>query len=337
MSACSGKESNEEPMTKTPITAIAIHGGAGNLKKLNLTKDEEKAYKEALSSALSLGDSILLAGGSSEDAVIAVITFLEDSPLFNAGKGAVFSHDKKNELDAAIMLGKNLDCGAVTGLYRVKNPIRAAQMVMHKSEHILISGIGADQFAEEQGLEMVDPSYFFTTHRWEQLQEALKEDSISLDHDGDKQKPTAGLSNSWDDSKYGTVGCVALDQQGNLCAGTSTGGLTNKKHGRIGDTPLIGMGTYANNNSCAVSCTGRGEDFIRATVAYDLSARMMYLKEDLKEATRYVIQDKLKSIKGRGGCIAVDTLGKVSLEFTTTGMFRAYRDGKGDQKVEIYK
>ena len=208
---------------------------------------------------------------------------------------------------------------------------------MEKSEFILLQSEGAEEFAKEHGIAWVDTSYFFTQHRWEQLQEALKEDSIALDHDGAKQKPIAGLSNSWDDSKYGTVGCVALDQYGNLCAGTSTGGLTNKKHGRIGDTPLIGMGTYANNLSCAVSCTGRGEDFIRATVAYDISARMTYLNEDLHHATEYVIQDKLKSIKGRGGCIAVDTLGNVSMEFTTTGMFRAYRNGKGDQKVEIYK
>lgn len=322
-------------MNNNHYTAIAIHGGAGNLKKMNLSPAEEAAYMASLDHALAVGDSILLNGGTSEQAVLAVIMLLEDDTLFNAGRGSVFNHEGINEMDAAIMDGQTLKSGAVTGLRTIKNPILAAKAVMDHSEHVLLSGQGAEEFALAQGIERVDSSYFFVQKRWDQLQEALKEDKVSLDHDG-KSKTATITKEKGNEGKYGTVGCVALDRYGNLCAGTSTGGLTNKKFGRIGDSPIIGAGTYANNQSCAVSCTGRGEEFIRGTIAADISARKLYLDETIQDATFHVIQKKLKELKGRGGCIAVDALGNVAMEFTTTGMFRAARDGQGRRTVSIY-
>lgn len=336
MASCT--DASQQPtktMDNKHYTAIAIHGGAGNLKKMNLSPEEEAAYMASLDHALAIGDSILLNGGTSEQAVLAVIMLLEDDSLFNAGRGSVFNHEGINEMDAAIMDGQSLKSGAVTGLRHIKNPIQAAWAVKQHSEHVLLSGAGAEEFAMAHGVERVDSTYFFVQKRWDQLQDALKEDKVSLDHDG-KTKTSSIKKEEGNEGKYGTVGCVALDRYGNLCAGTSTGGLTNKRYGRIGDSPIIGAGTYANNQSCAVSCTGRGEEFIRGTIASDISARIMYLSESTQEATFQVIQKKLKALKGRGGCIVVDAFGNVAMEYTTTGMFRAARDGQGRRTVSIY-
>lgn len=334
--ACSNStDQSKQVMEKNSYTSIALHGGAGNLKKMKLSPEEEAEYLAAMDVALNLGDSILLNGGTSEEAVLKVIMYMEDCPLFNAGKGSVFNHNGVNEMDAAIMEGQSLKCGAVTGVRHIKNPIEAAWTVMHKSEHVLLSGLGAEEFAFQNGVQRVDSTYFFVQRRWDQLQEALKEDKVSLDHDGSK-KTSSTAFNKQDEGKYGTVGCVALDRYGNLCSGTSTGGLTNKKYGRIGDSPLIGAGTFANNQSCAVSCTGRGEEFIRGTIASDISARMMYLHESAQDATFQVVQKKLKALKGRGGCIVVDATGNVAIEYTTSGMFRAYRDAQGRRVIAIY-
>jgi beta-aspartyl-peptidase (threonine type) len=314
--------------------AIALHGGAGNLKKLKLTKEEEAAYEAIIQFALNAGYGVLKNGGTSVDAVETTIKILEDSPLFNAGKGAVFTHDGTVELDAAIMDGSDFSCGGITGAMHIKNPISAAKSVMRNSEFVLLSGSGADEFAKEQGLEYVEQSYFFTQKRWDQLQEALKEDSVSLDH----EKPQSSSStNSPEEKKYGTVGCVAMDSNGNLAAGTSTGGLVNKRYHRIGDSPIIGAGTYADNNSCAVSCTGKGEDFMRLSVAHEISAQLKYTGASLDSCVSNVMHKQLKSVKGRGGCIVIDKNGNICMDFTTTGMFRGSIDKNGKLEVAIYK
>lgn len=331
------KNNTMKEENNTGKIAIAIHGGAGNLKKLNLTPEQETAYKATLDTALTAGYAILQNGGSSLDAVQAAINVLEDSPLFNAGIGAVFNHEGINEMDAAIMNGKDLSCGAVAGVRHVKNPINAAMAVMKNSEHILLTGEGAESFAAKYGVEMVDPKYFFTELRWQQLLEALKEDSVELDHDGKKATAQTFTPEQLREEKYGTVGCVALDKNGNIAAGTSTGGLTNKKYGRIGDAPLIGCGTYANNNSCAVSCTGRGEDFMRNTIAADIAAQVEYLKVPLDTAVKHSIKEKLVATKGRGGCIAIDKQGNIAAEFTTTGMYRGWIDTNGLKEIWIYE
>lgn len=304
--------------------AIAIHGGAGTILKENMAPEKEKAYLEALNAALDIGEHILREGGSSLDAVEQTIIYLENSPLFNAGKGAVFTHEGKNELDASIMDGATRNAGAVGGVTTVKNPILAARAVMEDSKHVLLTGRGAEQFAEEQGLEIVDPEYFYTESRWQSLQRAKAAE----------EQPTGFLS-SGPDHKYGTVGCVALDKAGNITAGTSTGGMTNKRYNRFGDVPVIGAGTYANNATCGVSCTGHGEYFIRYAVAYDISALMEYKEMSLEEATRYVIHDKLLEAGGSGGLIAVDKRGNVSLEFNSPGMYRGYAR-PGERQVGIY-
>ena len=314
--------------------AIAIHGGAGNLVKMKLTPEEEESYKQALDAALAMGSSILANGGTSVEAVEAAITSLEDCPLFNAGKGAVFTHDGHNDLDAAIMNGANLECGAVAGVRRIKNPISLARKVMEESEFILLHSEGAEEFAKEQGIEWVDTSYFYTQHRWEQLQEAIEDDKTELDH---SEKKKASSDNKPREEKFGTVGCVALDVHGNIAAGTSTGGLTNKRYGRIGDSPLIGSGTYADNATCAVSCTGKGEDFIRLNVAHDIASMIRYAQIDLLSACDSVVMKKLKEIKGRGGCIAIDKQGNIAMPFTTTGMFRGSIDVNGQKKIALYE
>jgi beta-aspartyl-peptidase (threonine type) len=314
--------------------AIAIHGGAGNLVKMNLTNEEQEAYKTALDSALTEGSKILANGGTSVDAVEATIRILEDCPLFNAGKGAVFTHDGHNELDAAIMNGENLECGAIAGVRHIKNPISLARRVMEKSEFILLQSEGAEEFAREQGIEWVDTSYFFTQHRWDQLQEAIEDDKTELDHSGKKKASTLSKPR---EEKFGTVGCVALDVHGNIAAGTSTGGLTNKRYGRVGDTPIIGSGTYADNTTCAVSCTGKGEDFIRLNVAHDIASMIRYAQVDLQSACDSVVMKKLKDIKGRGGCIAIDCVGNIAMPFTTTGMFRGSIDVNGEKKIALYE
>jgi len=314
--------------------AIAIHGGAGNLVKMKLTPEEEESYKQAIDAALTAGSAVLGGGGTSIEAVEAAITSLEDCPLFNAGKGAVFTHDGHNDLDAAIMNGENLECGAVAGVRHIKNPIRLARKVMEKSEFILLQSEGAEEFAKEHGVEWVDTSYFYTQHRWEQLQEAIDDDKTELDH---SEKKKASVDGKPREEKFGTVGCVALDMHGNIAAGTSTGGLTNKRYGRIGDSPLIGSGTYADNTTCAVSCTGKGEDFIRLNVAHDIASMMRYGHFDLQSACDSVVMKKLKDIKGRGGCIAIDGSGNIAMPFTTTGMFRGSINVNGEKKIALYE
>ena len=318
-----GQEKNQTPATihKSAKYVIVIHGGAGNITKNNLA--DSTAYKEKLIEAIQKGADTLKKGGSSLDAVVAVIKILEDSPLFNAGKGAVFNSEGKNELDAAIMDGKTLKAGAVAGVTTVKNPITAARSVMDKTAHVMLIGAGADKFAKGQGLEIVDPKYFFDQKRWDQYLKGKDKSCI---------QDTNPILN-----KYGTVGVVALDIYGNLAAGTSTGGLSNKKYGRVGDSPIIGAGTYANNKTCAVSCTGTGEYFIRNVVAYDISALMEYKGWTVQKAAGYVINEKLKALGGDGGCIALDTAGNYTMPFNTSGMFRAYANSDGEMKVMLFK
>lgn len=283
---------------------LVIHGGAGNLASAEMEPAQAQHYRDKLNEALAAGEKILAEGGSSLDAVIAAINVLEDSPLFNAGKGAVYNAEGKHELDASIMDGKTLKAGAVAGTTIIKNPILAARLVMDSSEHVMLSGHGADKFAKEHGLVTVENSYF-DSEKGEKEYHRIKQ---KLEKEGRK----------------GTVGAVALDKHGNLAAATSTGGMTFKKYGRIGDSPIIGAGTYANNESCAVSCTGHGEYFIRNSVAYDVSARMLYLKETVEQATSYIINTKLKDQGGTGGLIAVDKDGNVALPYNTKGMFRGF-------------
>ncbi len=304
--------STEEPSSK-PEYVIVIHGGAGNASNRDINEEQQKEYKEKLNQALTIGENILKNGGTCLEAIEKTIIFLEDCPLFNAGKGAVFTHDGRNELDASIMQGWDLNAGAVAGVDDVKNPISLAIEVMLNSEHVLLSGNGASQFAEKQGIEIVDSSYFFTEKRWKSLQNVLKSE------------------------KHGTVGCVVLDKYGNLAAGTSTGGRTNKKYGRIGDSPIIGAGNYANNNTCAVSATGHGEFFIRYAVAHDISALMEYKGMSLEEASNLVINKKLAEVDGLGGIIAVDKDGNVAMPFNTNMMFRAYAKSTGEKEVAIFK
>jgi beta-aspartyl-peptidase (threonine type) len=313
--------------------ALAIHGGAGNLKKLNLTEAQEEEYQQMLDSALTVGYAALHLGESSEKVVEMVIRILEDSPLFNAGKGAVLNHDGVAEMDAAIMNGLDESCGAVAGLMHIKNPISAARMVKNESKYVFLTGAGAEDFLITKGMDTVANSYFITPERLKQWQEAVAEDTMSLDHD----KAQAWVNTPKEEWKYGTVGCVALDMNGNLCAGTSTGGLVNKRYGRVGDSPLIGAGTYASNNSCAISCTGKGEDFIRFAVAKDIASIYQYQQLPLDTCVKKVLFNKVKAAKGRGGVIAVNRKGEVSMQFTTTGMYRASIDGKGNKVVAIYR
>lgn len=329
--------SKKESETKTNEVknnfGLVIHGGAGTILKKNMTPETEAQVRSKLEEAVKKGYEILQQGGSSLDAVEQTIHILEDSPLFNAGKGAVFTNNEKNELDASIMSGADLNAGAVAGVTTIKNPISAARLVMEKSPHVLLAREGAEQFAIEQGLDTVPSSYFFTERRFKSLQKIKDSEKVKLDHD-DK---TAYLDPFIKDSKFGTVGCVALDKNGNLAAGTSTGGMTNKKWGRIGDSPVIGAGTYANNATCAVSATGHGEYFIRAAVAHDISALMEYKGLSLKEAAQEVVQNKLKKMGGDGGIIAIDAKGNLVMEFNTAGMYRASADENGNISVAIYK
>ncbi len=302
--------------------ALAIHGGAGVIKKENMTDSLEAAYRQAMDEALSIGQDILESGGASIEAVTAVVMHMEDSPLFNAGKGAVFTHEGENEMDASIMDGRDLNAGAVGGVKHIKNPILAAKAVLEKSEHVMLTGEGAEQFAADQGIGMVDPSYFHTQRRWDALQRILdqEEEITELDHD----------------SMHGTVGAVALDREGNLAAATSTGGMTNKRYNRIGDSPIIGAGTYANNETCAVSSTGHGEYFIRYAVAHAISAQMQYGGRSLQEAGDEVVHNQLVKAGGTGGIISVDKWGNVHMPFNTPGMFRGYAI-PNDRNIRIYK
>ena len=300
-----------------PEWAIAIHGGAGTILKSQMSDEQDKAYREALLAALKAGQEVLARGGSSLDAVTAAIVPMENSPLFNAGKGAVFTHEGHNELDASIMEGKTLQAGAVAGVRTIRNPILLAKAVMEQSPHVLLTGEGAEAFAKTQHIATADPKYFFTQRRWDALEKAK--------------------AKMHKDKKHGTVGVVALDKNGNLAAGTSTGGLTNKRYGRVGDSPIIGAGTYADNQSVAVSATGQGEYFIRAAVAHDIAARVAYTGAAIQKAADDVIQVKLTKMGGTGGVIVLNTAGEVAMSFNTEGMYRAAWVAGGDPQIAIYK
>jgi len=323
----------EKSVVEKPEFAIVIHGGAGTILKQNMTPEREAAYKAKLEEAIMVGHEILKNGGSSLDAVTKTINIMEDSPLFNAGVGAVFTNEGTNELDASIMDGKTLNAGASAGTTTVKYPIDLARTIMEQSEHVMLSGKGAEAFAAQQGLEIVDPSYFFTESRFNSLQRIKDREQTELDHDAKSVYFDPNIK----DYKFGTVGCAALDKYGNLAAGTSTGGMTNKRYGRIGDAPIIGAGTYANNATCAVSSTGWGEYFIRAMVAHDISALMEYKGLSLKEAARIVIQEKVAGLGGDGGIVAVDKDGNITMEFNTAGMYRASIKSNEDLKIGIYE
>lgn len=289
---------------------IAVHGGAGTILRSKMTAEKEKLYQDALNLALAAGYELLINGSSATDAVQAAVMALENIPLFNAGKGSVFTHEGKHEMDAAIMEGKFLKAGAICGVSNIRNPIALARAVMDHSEHILLSGKGAEEFARSHNIETESDNYFFEQSRYEQLTEAIASGTVQLDHS---------------DKKFGTVGAVALDSEGNIAAATSTGGMTNKRFNRVGDSPIIGAGTYANNATCAISCTGHGEYFMRAVVAHDISCLMEYKGFTLLEATNYVVKKKLVNIGGEGGLIAVDARGHVCMPFNSEGMYRGYR------------
>ena len=315
---------------------LVIHGGAGTITRQNMTEQNERAYKLSLEKALRAGYEILNSGGSSLDAVEATVKILEDNPLFNAGKGAVFTHEGKIELDAAVMNGKNLAAGSMAGVTTIKNPVSGARAVMEKSGHVMLIGKGAEAFAAEQGLDIVDPSYFYTQSRWDSLQNLIKQDSIKNKINKVNTKTLVEEAKN-NDSKFGTVGAVALDVQGNLAAATSTGGMSNKKYGRVGDVPIIGAGTYANNATCAISCTGWGEFFIRLVVAKSVSALMEYNNLSLQKAAEEMIMKKVPQLGGDGGLIAVDKKGNFAMPFNTAGMYRGYIRSDGKAVVKIYK
>ena len=310
---------------------LVIHGGAGTITRENMTTEKEKAYRAKLAEALKAGYTEINKGSSSVDAVAAAIVIMEDSPLFNAGKGAVFTSDGKNELDASIMDGKDLSAGSIAGVHTIKNPIKVAIAVMQKSEHVMLAGSGAEIFAKENGLEIVDPKYFWTKDRWDGLQKLKKKEA---------EKTPKISQNSIEDSylidqKFGTVGAVALDKNGNIAAGTSTGGMSNKKFGRIGDSPIIGAGTYA-NAQVGISGTGWGEFFIRSTAARTIAAKMEYQNKDLKTAAQETI-DQIEKMGGDGGLIALDKDGNIAMPFNTAGMYRGAVTENGEIEIEIYK
>ncbi|MGI9547105.1 MAG: isoaspartyl peptidase/L-asparaginase family protein [Flavobacteriaceae bacterium] len=307
------------------LVTIAIHGGAGTLMKGMMTSEKEAAYKKALQESLEAGYNALIAGQSAVEAVEISVKILEDSPLFNAGKGSVFTAEGKHEMDAAIMEGKTLEAGAVALINGVKNPVSLAREVMEKSEHVFLAGEGAMQFAKKAGITFKNEDYFFDELRYQQWQEIKDTSHFQLDHSVKK------------DSKFGTVGAVACDMEGNVAAATSTGGMTNKRYGRIGDSPLIGSGNYANNKTCAVSCTGSGEYFIRGVIAYDLASIMEHTNLSLADAASKVVHERMIEIGGDGGLIAVDAMGNIAMPFNTEGMYRAAKDSKGFYQISIYK
>jgi beta-aspartyl-peptidase (threonine type) len=318
-----------EVSTNEPPIALVIHGGAGVILRENMSDSLEKAYTKVLDEALESGYKILENGGSSLDAVVLVISILEDHPLFNAGKGAVYTNAETHELDASIMDGKSLAAGAICGVTRVKNPIQLARAVMEISEHVMLCGKGAEDFAALNGITLVSPDYFHTEMRRRSLQSAKEREAIELDH-------VSVINYERRKDKFGTVGCVALDRKGNLAAGTSTGGMTNKRYGRVGDAPIIGAGTYANNVSCAVSATGWGEYFIRSVVAHDIAALVNYKNETVIQAARTVIHDKVGALGGDGGVIVLDAKGNMAMEFNTPGMYRGFKHEKEGKQIAIF-
>ncbi len=297
--------------------AIVLHGGAGTILKKDMSDEMENAYIQKMEEAINAGYNILEKNGSSIDAVEATIKILENSELFNAGKGSVLSNAGIVEMDASIMRGDNLNAGAISGVTTIKNPISAARLVMEKSEHVFLSGKGAESFAKYENLEIVENEYFITQRRLKSLRNAKKRDSLT-------------------DNKFGTVGCVALDSDGNITSGTSTGGMTNKKWNRIGDVPIIGAGTYANNKTCGISSTGWGEYFIRNVVAYDISSQMEYNNTSIQSASKNTLK-KVKDLGGNGGVVGLDSKGNITMDFNTEGMYRAYRKSNGDFEIKIYK
>lgn len=331
MQACK-PQSTDDAVSKEESYVMVIHGGAGTILKEQMTPEKEEAYRSALEEALRTGYEILRQGGNSLDAVERTIHILENNPLFNAGKGAVFTNQGKNELDASIMDGATGKAGAVAGVTTLKNPISAARAVMEKSEHVMLVGAGAEQFAIAQGLETVDPSYFYTQERWDGLQRALRRDSAN---NSASLTDRATKLPADPDHKFGTVGCVALDQEGNIAAGTSTGGMTNKRYGRVGDAPIIGAGTFA-NEQVGVSCTGWGEFYIRHVVAYDIAAQMAYKQMSVADAALASL-DKVGAAGGDGGVIALDKNGNIAMPFNTAGMYRGAVTKDGRIEVAIFK
>lgn len=330
--------SNDEQVSNNQLSdstyVLVIHGGAGGITKKGMTPEREKTYKDGLTEALSAGYAVISKGGTSLDAVEAAVRVLEDNEIFNSGRGAVFTNDGKNELDASIMDGKTLKAGAVASVTTVKNPISAARAVMDKSQHVMLIGKGAEQFAAQQKLDIVDPSYFHTEHRWQGLQRARAKDSVKtlLDHDTQSYKPDLEEM----DNKFGTVGAVARDLDGNLAAATSTGGMMNKRYGRVGDSPIVGAGMYANNETVAVSATGWGEFFIRSVAAYDVSAKMAYQGLPVQTSAKQVIE-KIGEMGGHGGIIAIDKNGHIAMPFNTKGMYRGAVTKDGTIEVYMYK
>ena len=310
---------------------IVIHGGAGTILKEDMTPELEKTYEEALQESLTLSYSVLKEGGTAIDAVIAAIVLLEDNLLFNAGRGSVFTKKGDHEMDASIMDGYDLTAGAIAGVRNVRNPIELALRVMRNSDHVFLSGEGANDFAKMQGVALEPDEYFYSQFRYDQWKALKDSDSYSLDHAAEP------VGNLMKDKKFGTVGAAACDKFGNIAAGTSTGGMTNKKYGRIGDTPMIGSGTYANNGTCAISCTGHGEMFIRTVAAYDVSCLMEYKGISLQEAMYIVVNEKLVKIAGEGGMIGVDANGNVAMIFNSAGMYRGVKNNKGLNQVSIYQ
>ncbi len=311
--------------------SMVIHGGAGTILKEDMTPELEQAYIQGLEEALTAGYAVLEQGGTAVNAIKAAVVVLEDNLLFNAGRGSVFTKKGVQEMDAAIMDGRNLDAGSVAGIRNVRNPIELAAEVMVNSNHVFLSGKGANDFAIKQGIKLEPDGYFFSQFRYDQWKEIRDSDNYSLDH------TNKGLEELMKDKKFGTVGAVACDQFGNIAAATSTGGMTNKKYGRIGDSPLIGAGTYANNRTCAISCTGHGEPFICAVAAHDVSCLMEYKGLSLKDAMNEVVNKKLVQMKGEGGMIGVDAAGNVGMIFNSAGMYRAMQSSNGEKKIGIYK
>lgn len=315
-----------------PIT-LAIHGGAGNITPAMMNKQQEAEYDAGLKAALDAGYDVLKGGGDAMDAVVAAIAVLENNPIFNAGRGSVFTKKGLHEMDAAIMDGRNLTAGAVAGVRNIKNPIKLAKEVLEHSGHVLLSGSGAAEFALSRGLEMATDDYFFNKLRYDQWVKIRDSDFTQLDHEGDNLK---GATAANPDYKFGTVGAVACDEHGNLAAGTSTGGMTNKRYGRVGDSPIVGAGTYANNNTCAISCTGHGEFFLRAVVAHDVACLIEYKGLTLQQACDTVVKDKLVKMGGEGGLISVNAAGDHCFSFNSAGMYRAVRDSKGFEEIAYY-
>jgi beta-aspartyl-peptidase (threonine type) len=334
---CVGCAVNSSPVAAK--WALSIHGGAGVIERASMTRERETEYRAALSAALETGAQVLRGNGSALDAVESVIRLMEDDPLFNAGRGAVFTAAGRNELDASIMDGATLNAGAVAGVTHVRHPITLARAVMQHSPHVMLAGEGADAFAEQERLEVVDPSFFFTERRWQELEKTLKErgDPIPARPAGTPKPQSAVAAESPDGHEFGTVGVVALDSRGNLAAGTSTGGTTGKRWGRVGDSPIIGAGTYASNESCAVSSTGTGEFFIRLTVAREICALVQYKGNGVQQAADEVIQKRLTALKGTGGVIVVSRTGDIAWSFNTPGMYRARTSSNSLSRVSIFK